>query len=160
MTDRTWASRGNGTYLCSMAGAHTLPQKHGPRRRLPRSFIWIAGGAAIVVVLLALSILAPEDSNDRAPAWLIALVFWVASAVGGFFVVKGLLMVMRKLDRRRSLMLAAGMFLAMVAAIILHAVIYALFDVEEGVFFIFALFVAPVLIVAALIRAVFPGKRE
>lgn len=143
-----------------MTGAHTVPQKHGPRRRLPRSLLWIAGGAAIVVVFLAVSILAPEDSDDRAPTWLLALVFWVASAVGAFFVVKGLLMVMRKFDRRRSLMLAAGMFLAMVAAIILHNVISALFDVEEGVLFIFALFVAPALIVAALVRAAFPGKRE
>ena len=108
--------------------------------------------------MIAFAIVAPGDDDDEAPHCLLAAIAWGVILPGVLLTMKGILVVLRDFTSSQALKLAGLALVTGVAAVILHNVVSALLDVEEGFFFILALFVAPPIFVAALIRAALPAK--
>lgn len=124
-----------------------------PSLRIRDSVPWIGGGIAIAFAVIAIL---TATSGDEDSAWLAA--GWWAGALAGFaLVLRGALILSREVTRRQAAFVAGLAVLLLILAVLLHNAIYALFDFEEGVFFIIALFVAPVVLVAALLRVIWPG---
>ena len=85
--------------------------------------------------------------------------YWLAALAVGVAFVRGILRAFRRLNRRSALFVALGAFLAIPVAAVLHNVVYGITGEEEAFCFFVALFVAPVVLIAALVRAVVAGSR-
>lgn len=129
-----------------------------PKLHLRDALPWFVPGLVLVVGAFVAAIVAPESDDERAPSWLLAAFFWGVVLPGALLAVKGILVVLRDLTRPQALKLAGLTVVTGIAAVILHNVVSALFNVEEGFFFILALFVAPPVFVAALVRVALPGQ--
>jgi hypothetical protein len=126
-----------------------------------KSTFAIAGALVLVAgILVAVTIVFGETDDPRGLS-LAALVtgYWLAALAVGIVLVRGILYAFRRLNRRSALFVALGALLAIPVAIVLHNVIYAITGEEEAVFFVIALFVGPVVLIAALVRAMLAGPR-
>lgn len=118
---------------------------------------WLGGGVALVVVAMAFSILGDADAEGLKLAAIVAA-FSVGFTAGALAMVRGALLVMAHATRQVALQLLVATIFGIVVAIVLHNVVYAMTGVEEGVFFLSALLVGPVVLVAAIIRAFRPYR--
>lgn|GEM_PF-4172962 len=138
------------------AGRTTLLTVHSWKLGLP----WIAAGLVLIGAMLIGGTVAFGDSDDpegRDLAWLVTG-FWLVVLASAALMVIGMLRILRNLGRRGALVLALFTFLAMLLAVALHNLVYAVTGQEEGFFFLVALFVGPVVLVAALLRAIWPSR--
>ena len=128
--------------------------------RWQRGSLWILAGLLLGIGMLALSITGGGNDDDPKGAVLAVLVvfFYLGFSTAGFMVVRGILMFMQRLSTRGAMKLVGATVLAIVLAIVLHNLLYALTDEEEPFFFLFALFVGPVILIAAIIRAFRPYR--
>lgn len=128
--------------------------------RWQRGSLWIIVGLLLGVGMLALSIggSGNEDDPKGARLALLVFVFYVGFSAAGILVVRGVLLFMQPLSRQRALMVVAATVPAIILAAVLHNVLYALTEQEEPFFFLFALFVGPVILIAAIIRAFRPYR--
>lgn len=112
---------------------------------------WIGAAIGALVALAAFTSIDEDVTGD------LGLVAWLAIAPGLALALKAILVILRDLNSRQALLLAGLSVAAFVLAAVLHNVVSALFGIEEAVFFTFATFVAPAVLIAALIRAARPG---
>ncbi|HEX6031915.1 MAG TPA: hypothetical protein VFY90_10830 [Tepidiformaceae bacterium] len=121
------------------------------------SFPWLAAGVGLILLTIAIMVVIAVLVEDAEESLAFPIAAWVGFVLGGAVILKALLVVIEELGSRQALALAGLTLVGGVLAVVLHNLIYGLFGVEEGVFFILAIFVAPPVLVAALIRAVHPG---
>ncbi len=116
-----------------------------------KALIWIGAGTALCAVALAFAILGDEDTKGGRLA-LVVTAFYVGFSAGAIAMVRGALYLMDHVGRQVAAMTIVVTVAGIVLAIVLHNVVYALTGVEEAFFFVLALFVGPVALIAAFIR--------
>ena len=126
----------------------------GTKLHFREGWPWLAAGVAVLVAFFALTIGAPEDSEPSG-AWRVILIvgFWAVALVGMGLIVKGALIILRDLSAGQAWTLAGLALVSIIVAIFLHNLLYAVFGGEEPFFFIYALFIGPVIFIGAVIRA-------
>jgi hypothetical protein len=126
-----------------------------------KAILWAAAGLGLIAVTLIAGTVLFGDTGEPEGWSLAALVagFWLVVLAGGILVVRGSLYLLRGLGRRGAVQLAIIAFLAIPLAVVIHNVIYAITGQEEGFFFILALFVLPVVLVAAVVRIIWPAHQ-
>ena len=128
--------------------------------RWKRGSLWIGAGLALGAVMLTFSItgVGIEDDPEGSALALLVTVFYLGFSAAAFLVVRGLLIFMEGFSTRSALKLGAAALGAIISAIVLHNVLFALTGTEEPFFFLFALFVGPAILLAAIIRAFRPSR--
>lgn len=116
-----------------------------------KGLVWIGAGFALVVLAMTFSILGDADAHGGELA-LFVVTFYAGFAGGAFALVRGALFLMQHMRRQAALRFFAATVGGIVLAIVLHNVVYAITGVEEAFFFLLALLVGPVALVAAVIR--------
>lgn len=111
----------------------------------------------MVVALFGLAMLMAGGPENSVSGFL-ALMFWIFIAPAAALIVKGLLVAVQEISSTQALLLAILSVAGAVVAVILHNLVSAIVGFEEGFFFMLALFGAPLLLVASLIRAFRPGN--
>lgn len=119
-----------------------------------RALVWIAAGVVIVALAMALTILGDEDAKGAKLA-VVVTAFYVGFSAGAIVLVRGALYLL-PLGRRQAVMVIIATVAGIALAIVLHNVIYAVTGAEEGFFFLLALLVGPVVLVAAFVRVFRP----
>lgn len=120
-----------------------------------KGLVWLASGSLIVALALAFTILLGEKDTHGARLAVFVTLFYAAFTAGAIALVRGALYLLR-LDRNHAAMLVVATIAGIVLAILLHNLVYAVTGVEEGFFFLLALLVGPVVLVAAVVRLIHP----
>jgi len=126
-----------------------------------RGSLWIAAGLLVAGGPIVADVVAGGDDDDSTGAVLSLFVvgFSIAIVLGIFAILRGVLIFMEHVDRGAAVKIVLATLGGIVLAVILHNVIYAITGTEEGVFFLLALFVGPVVLVAGIVRAFRPYRR-
>lgn len=120
------------------------------------SLPWLGAGVGVVVALFGLA-MAIAGGTGESIGGLAAVIFWILIVPGAYLIVKGLLVLTEGMSSIGTVVLAVLAIVIAVIAVILHNIVSAVVGFEEGFFFMIALFGAPLLLVAAIIRAFRPG---
>lgn len=126
-----------------------------------KGWLWLGGGALLVTVLAGLSILGTRSEGEdghSSPVFIAAV--WALFIIGAAASIRGALVLLRRARRRTAVRIGLATAAAIPLAIVLHAIVAALTGIEEPVFFAFAVWAGPVLLIAAIIRALRPAGRE
>jgi len=126
--------------------------------RWKRGTLWLLAGTAVLVAGLVVSILGGDEDAKGAKLAVAVTVFYVVFVLGAALSVRGVLIFVERFSTGGAIRLALVAFAAIILAILLHNLVYALFEVEEPFFFILALWAGPVALVAAIIRAFRPAR--
>lgn len=118
--------------------------------------LWSVGLLAVGPVMFGIALI-PYALGDQEIADLIGILSFVVGLVCG---VAAFVLLLLPLPRRRCLVIAAESIGLFVVAVLLHNVIYGLFEVEEPVFFTLALVISPALFLGALVAAFLPREPE
>lgn len=116
--------------------------------------LWSVGLLAVGPVLFGVALIL-YARGDQELADLIGILGFVLGLVCG---VAAFVLLLLPLPRRRCLLMAGGAIGLFLLAVLLHNVIYGLFEVEEPVFFTLALVISPALFLGALIAAFLPRE--
>lgn len=122
-----------------------------------KGLLWIAAGVVMVVLAMAFAIRGDEDTHGGELALVVAA-FYIGFTAGAIAMVRGALYFIEHLGRQAALKLVGATIAGIVLAIVLHNVFYAITGIEEAFFFLLALLVGPVALVAAVVRIFRPYR--
>lgn len=127
-----------------------------PNLRVRDSLPWLGSGVVVVLAFFGLA-MATAGSPDESVGGFTAVLLWTVIVPAALLIVKGMLVFTEEMDSRQALVLAVLAIPLAVVAVILHNLVSAVAGFEEGFFFMVALFGAPLLFIAGVIRAFRPG---